>query len=219
MKLETVAYLGVPAITQETQYLYKRIDKLLNDDEPESETGFESVVELIKHMLDNRIADAVLYSRLSSRCKSHAIEFEEQHPEIDFQDLGEEYLEHSKEELENFRALMFLAQNIGVACSFDFSLKETANLKFAHPMDFLNFTQYREMMSIAEFYSLYRILLNTDILDDLDDEEQVEIILLIKESLEIEIQHFEDFFDFSEIQNERFLELLSKVKDDLAEGF
>ena len=183
MKLETVAYLGVPAITQETQYLYKRIDKLLNDDETESETGFESVVELIKHMLDNRISDGVLYSRLSSRCKSNVVEFEEQHPEIDFQELSEEYLEHSKEELENFRTLMFLAQYIGVACSLDFSLKETANSKFANPMDFLNFTQYREMMSIAEFYSLYRILLNTDILDDLDDDEQVEIISLIKEIL------------------------------------
>ena len=56
-------------------------------------------------------------------------------------------------------------------------------------------------------------------LDDLDDDEQVEIISLIKESLEIEIQHFEDFFDFSEIKDERFLEFLSEIKDDLAEGF
>lgn len=219
MKLEAVSYLGVPAISQETQYLYKKIDKLLNDDEPESETGFESVIELIKHMLDNRISDGVLYSRLSSRCKTNVVEFEEQYPEIDFKELGEEYLEHSKEEIENFRALMFLAQKIGIACSLDFSLKDTANTKFTSPIDFLNFTQYREMMSIAEFYSLFNILLETDILDDLDDDEQVEIISLIKESLEIEIQHFEDFFDFSEIQDKRFLEFLSEIKDDLAEGF
>ena len=74
-------------------------------------------------------------------------------------------------------------------------------------------------MSMAEFYSLFNILLETDILDDLDDDEQVDIISLIKESLEIEIQHFEDFFDFSEIKDERFLEFLSEIKDDLAEGF
>ena len=75
-------------------------------------------------------------------------------------------------------------------------------------------------MSIAEFYNLYRILLETDILDELDDETQYDIIEAIKSSLETEIQHFEEFFDLIDISGfEKFIELLSKVKNELDEGF
>ena len=220
MKLEEVAYLGVSGISRETQFLYKKIDSLLDGESFSPDTAFEDVVWLIHHMMNNRIADAVLYSRLSSRCISHSEDFEELRPEIDFQELGEEYLEHSKEEMMNYQSLMLLAQGIDIACSLDFTLKDSANAKFANPSHFIDFSQYREMMSIAEFYNLYRILLETDILDELDDETQYDIIEAIKSSLETEIQHFEEFFDLIDISGfEKFIELLSKVKNELDEGF
>lgn len=220
MRLEEVSYLGVPGVSQETQFLYKNVDSILNDESFSSDTAFDTIVKFIHHMMNNRIADGVLYSRLSSRCIAYREDFEGLRPEIDFYELGEEYLEHSKEEMSNYQSLMLLAQEIGIACSLDFTLKDTANAKFANPSDFIDFTQYREMMSIAEFYNLYRILLETDILDDLDDEIQYDVIRAIRMSLETEIDHFEDFFDFSDISGqEKFIELLSKVKDELDEGF
>ena len=46
------------------------------------------------------------------------------------------------------------------------------------------------------------------------------IIEAIKSSLETEIQHFEEFFDLIDISGfEKFIELLSKVKNELDEGF
>lgn len=219
MTLEQVSYLGVPGITQETQFLYKRIDALLNSSD-NVEMDASLFVNFVKHMMNNRIADSVLYSRLSSRCISFYAQLEEEYPtNDDYYDIGEEYLEHSREEMENHNSLMILAQECGFACSLDFELKDTANTKFSNPQDFLDFTQNREMMSIAEFYTLYKILLETDILDDLDDDTQFEVIQNIKESLETEIEHFEEFFDLSDVGTSKFIELLSAVKDELEEGF
>ena len=219
MTLEKVSYLGVPAVTQETQFLYKRIDGLLSSTETEVEFDETIFVNFIKHMMNNRLSDAVLYSRLSSRCISFADQFEEMYPENDFSEIGQEYLEHSREEIDNHNSLMILAQELGFACSLDFELKDTANTKFSDPQEFLDFTQWREMMSIAEFYTLYRILVETDILDDLDDETQFDVIQNIKESLEVEIEHFEEFFDYSAIGADKFIEMVSEVKDKISEGF
>lgn len=219
MTLEQVSYLGVPAVTQETQFLYKRIDALLSSTEAEIEFDESIFVNFVKHMMNNRIADAVLYSRLSSRCISFSDQFEEKYPENDFHEIGQDYIEHSREEMDNHNSLMILAQELGFACSLDFELKDTANTKFSDPQEFLDFTQWREMMSIAEFYTLYRILIETDILDDLDDDTQFDVIQNIKESLEVEIEHFEDFFDYSAIGADKFIEMLSEVKDKISEGF
>lgn len=219
MTLEEVSYLGVPAVTQETQFLYKRIDSILSSSEKEIDFDESVFVNFIKHMMNNRIADAVLYSRLSSKCISSSEEFEEIYPENDFSEIGEEFLEHSRQEMENHNSLMILAQELGFACSLDFELKDTANTKFSVPQEFMDFTQWREMMSIAEFYTLYKILIETDILDDLDDDTQFDVIDNIKESLEVEIEHFEEFFDYSSVGNDKFIEMLSVVKDELAEGF
>ena len=60
MTLEEVSYLGVPAVTQETQFLYKRIDSILSSSEKEIDFDESVFVNFIKHMLNNRIADAVL---------------------------------------------------------------------------------------------------------------------------------------------------------------
>lgn len=219
MTLEEVSYLGVPAVTQETQFLYKRIDSILSSSEKEIDFDESVFVNFIKHMMNNRIADAVLYSRLSSKCISSSEEFEAAYPENDFSEIGEEFLEHSRQEMENHNSLMILAQELGFACSLDFELKDTANTKFSVPQEFMDFTQWREMMSIAEFYALYKILIETDILDDLDNDTQFDVIDNIKESLEVEIEHFEEFFDYSSVGNDKFIEMLSVVKDELAEGF
>lgn len=219
MTLEEVSYLGVPAVTQETQFLYKRIDSILSSSEKEIDFDESIFVNFIKHMMNNRIADAVLYSRLSSKCISSSEEFEVMYPENDFSEIGEEFLEHSRQEMENHNSLMILAQELGFACSLDFELKDTANTKFSDPQEFMDFTQWREMMSIAEFYTLYKILIETDILDDLDNDTQFDVIDNIKESLEVEIEHFEEFFDYSSVGNDKFIEMLSVVKDELAEGF
>lgn len=219
MTLEEVSYLGVPAVTQETQFLYKRIDSILSSSEKEIDFDESIFVNFIKHMMNNRIADAVLYSRLSSKCISSSEEFEAMYPENDFSEIGEEFLEHSRQEMENHNSLMILAQELGFACSLDFELKDTANTKFSDPQEFMDFTQWREMMSIAEFYTLYKILIETDILDDLDNDTQFDVIDNIKESLEVEIEHFEEFFDYSSVGNDKFIEMLSVVKDELAEGF
>lgn len=219
MTLEEVSYLGVPAVTQETQFLYKRIDSILSSSEKEIDFDESVFVNFIKHMMNNRIADAVLYSRLSSKCISSSEEFEASYPENDFSEIGEEFLEHSRQEMENHNSLMILAQELGFACSLDFELKDTANTKFSAPQEFMDFTQWREMMSIAEFYTLYKILIETDILDDLDNDTQFDVIDNIKESLEVEIEHFEEFFDYSSVGNDKFIEMLSAVKDELAEGY
>lgn len=219
MTLEKIAYLGVPGVSSETQYLYKKIDSILaSQDENYTHDG-NVIIEFVKHMMNNRIADGVLYSRLSSKCISNFEEFDELYTDIDFYELGQEYQEHSREEMDNHNSLMILAQELGFACSLDFELRDTANMKFADPKEFIDFTQYREMMSIAEFYTLYSLLLETDILDELSNEVQVDILQNIKESLEVEIEHFEEFFDYSEVGKTKFIDYLSIIKDVLEEGF
>ena len=74
----------------------------------------------------------------------------------------------------------------------------------------VDFVQNRELKSLFKYYMLWQALVSTPVLAELEDEEQVHYINLIKEIIVNEIEHFEDLLGYSEVGDDDYT--LSKIE-------
>lgn len=227
MYLQKISYMRVPNVTQETQFMYKKLDEILEraskGEEPLELTQDEKFlfVDFSKHIMDSTLSDHVLYSRLYARCVVNAEILEQNNPDVEFSMLGVEYLSYSHEMTKTFGAFLTLAQELGYGCGLDFELKNTANLKFASSYEFIDFTVRRMMISIGELYAFYRLLLDTDILDDIEEDYiQVDMVMLIKEALVKRQELFDELSaSWDKETPTEFIDILTHITEDLDDGF
>lgn len=186
-----------------------------------NESSDDSLLPAVFYDLcSNKIADAVLYKRLSQRILFLS-GLEGYSSRIDSEEILEEISDildqHADEELDIFKITFGLAMELGYACSMDFTkLPDAISSRFETIDQMIDFVQNRELKSISKFYSLYTIAKNTSALIELDEE----FIGLIEEIIEQELEHFNELKDFSNIGlDEDTQKFLENVSSDIQKGF
>ena len=180
------------------------------------EIDFSVVQAILNDLIVNKVADAVLYARLSQRLLVNIDDLEDTdtitESEIDsMQNVSEILEEHSEEEFGFFQDTLSLAMALNLACGMDYcTLPSAAGMKFSCFNEMTDFVQNRELKSLFKYYMLWQALVSTPVLAELEDEEQVHYINLVKEIIVNEIEHFEDLLGYSEVGDDDYT--LSKIE-------
>lgn len=196
-----------------------RIDfTMLEESAFQSEEDYHLLGKIFQNLSSNKVADAILYSRLSQRLEYLSSDEESYDSEVreDMENVSEILDEHSEEEFEFFKDVFSLAMELGLACDMDYTtIPEASSRKFQSFQEMIDFVQTRELQSLYKFYTLFKVLKNNSVLTELSEEAQLDYLNIVKSIVLKEIEHFEDLAEYSDVgQNRETQDLIKKIQTD-----
>ena len=196
-----------------------RIDfTMLEESAFQSEEDYHLLGKIFQNLSSNKVADAILYSRLAQRLEYLSSDEDSYDSEVreEMENVSEILDEHSEEEFEFFRDVFSLAMELGLACDMDYTtIPEASSRKFQSFQDMVNFVQKRELQSLYKFYTLFKVLKNNSVLTELSEEAQLDYLNIVKSIVLKEIEHFEDLAEYSDVgQNRETQDLIKKIQND-----
>ena len=196
-----------------------RIDfTMLEESAFQSEEDYHLLGKIFQNLSSNKVADAILYSRLSQRLEYLSSDEEGHDSEVieDMENVSEILDEHSEEEFEFFKDVFSLAMELGLACDMDYTtIPEASSRKFQSFQEMIDFVQTRELQSLYKFYTLFKVLKNNSVLTELSEEAQLFLLIIVKSIVLKEIEHFEELAEYSDVgQNRETQDLIKKIQTD-----
>ena len=196
-----------------------RIDfTMLEESAFQSEEDYHLLGKIFQNLSSNKVADAILYSRLAQRLEYLSSDEEGYDSEVreDMENVSEILDEHSEEEFEFFKDVFSLAMELGLACDMDYTnIPEASSRKFQSFQEMIDFVQTRELQSLYKFYTLFKVLKNNSVLTELSEEAQLDYLNIVKSIVLKEIEHFEDLAEYSDVgQNRETQDLIKKIQTD-----
>lgn len=192
---------------------------MLEESAFQSEEDYHLLGKIFQNLSSNKVADAILYSRLAQRLEYLSSDEESYDSEEreDMENVSEILDEHSEEEFEFFKDVFSLAMELGLACDMDYTtIPEASSRKFQSFQQMIDFVQTRELQSLYKFYTLFKVLKNNSVLTELSEEAQLDYLNIVKSIVLKEIEHFEDLAEYSDVgQNRETQDLIKKIQDDV----